>query len=61
MDSQNTARSAPANLEGLSPEQLDNLADILQGNTWNKVLFRFKERAEADETVAKLQSDNTAS
>jgi hypothetical protein len=61
MNSQNTPRSAPANLEGLSQEQLDSLADIIQGNTWNKVLFKFKERPEADDAAAKLQSGDTAS
>jgi hypothetical protein len=61
MDTQNTHRSAFANLEGFTQEQLDGLADILQGNTWNKVLFKFKERPEADDAAAQLQSGDTSS
>jgi hypothetical protein len=60
MDTQNTPRSAFANLEGFTQEQLDGLADIIQGNTWNKVLFKFKERPEADDAAAQQSGDTSS-
>jgi hypothetical protein len=58
MDITNTPRSAFANLEGLSQEAKDGLADVILNNTWNKVLFKIAERPQDVEAAPQRDAAN---